>query len=118
MRQLLLNSLFIVGSAFVYIQGVKLITATDKINKTVIPGYLKPSSTKPQKHNGVFIKNNDLFFRLNLKNGVLDPFLHNPAFTYNMMSYVNYRSVFYNPYTDLGYYGLASNYYYRLRNKK
>ncbi len=95
-----------------------MITATDKINKTVIPGYLKPSSSKPQKHNGVFIKNNDLFFRLNLKNGMLDPFLRSPGFTYNMMSYVNYHSMFYSPYADLEYYGFASSYYNRLRNKK
>jgi hypothetical protein len=110
-KQLLLNSLLIFGSAFIYIQCVKILIPASKLPNHQAQSHTKALSAGDNKqNNAAFAISNAPTFKLNFKDRIINPLFKNPAFPYNMMSYINYHSLFYNPYLDINYGEVADNY--------
>ena len=63
-----------------------------------------------KQKNTAFSITNASAFKLNFKDRVINPLFKNPAFPYNVMSYINYHSLFYNPYIDITNSEIADNY--------
>jgi len=108
MKLLLLNFLFFVGSAIVFIQCAKMFPTTDKSSKHQPAGQTIINRANVNKPNDAALGiNNTSTFKFNIKNRVITPFFNNSGFPYNMMAYFNYHSLFYNPYISFNYYGFA-----------
>jgi hypothetical protein len=110
-KQLLLNSLLIFGSAFLYIQCVKMLIPASKLPNHQVQSHQKAQSAGDSKqNNAAFAVTNASAFKLNFKDRVVNPVLKSPAFPYNMMAYINYHSLFYSPYLGVSYSDLVDNY--------
>jgi hypothetical protein len=110
-KQLLLNSLVIFGSAFIYIQCVKVLIPANKLSNHQFQGHPKARIVGDSKQNNTaFAVTGASAFKLNFKDRIINPLFNNPDFPYNMMAYFNYHSLFYNPYIGVSYYDLLSNY--------
>ena len=107
MKQLLLNILFIVGSALIFIQGAKLFTNGGKIsgNQSVISSNNNSTHSKHNKATVPAITTKSMIS--GNKNGAFVPFFKNSALPYSIMVKIN---TFYNPYLNLNDYGLVGKY--------
>ncbi|HEY8780579.1 MAG TPA: hypothetical protein VIM16_03100 [Mucilaginibacter sp.] len=111
MKQLLLNSLLVVGSAFIYVQCVKLLTTTNKLSKHELQNQAKIDIATDEKQNKAGSSSTNISTaRFNFKNKAITPFFDNPAFPYDMMQYMNYSSLFYDSYISLNHYDLVRKY--------
>ena len=88
-----------------------MLIPASKLPNHQVQNHLKaPGAGDNKQNNTAFAISNAPAFKLNFKDRIINPLFKNPAFPYNMMSYINYHSLFYNPYIDVTYSELAGNY--------
>jgi hypothetical protein len=115
MKQLLLNFLFFVGSAFILVQCAKLFPTVDKLSKRLTQSHTYSDNTIHNKQNkGAFA----IAGAAKPNPGVKTPFFNNASLPYNMMVYINDHSLFYNPYINFNYYDLVRKYQSKSRHDK
>jgi hypothetical protein len=106
MKQLLLNSLFIAGSAIIYIQGAKLLTMNNKVSghKSSGPANLKHTVKKQHKTIGSVIS--AALMETDFKDRALALFFNKSPLLHNAMSNAYNETLVYNPYINFTYYDL------------
>ena|ERR1700742_1376306 len=91
MKQFLLNSLLIIGSAFIYIQCVKFLSESNSIRHRV-PVSQKIDEMRDNKPKIVPI-NSTSVFKFNFKDRLWVPFFSGQNFPLNMAAYMDYHTL-------------------------
>ncbi|MFI5138458.1 MAG: hypothetical protein ACHQIM_11590 [Sphingobacteriales bacterium] len=103
MKQLLLNSLFIAGSAFIYIQGARLLTINNKIFDQQSSGPASPKHIIKKQHKSIGSVMNTALLDADFKDNALTLFFNKlPNITGNAYN----ETLVYNPYINFTYYDL------------
>ena len=118
MKQLLVNFLFIFGSAFIFIQCAKLLTLNDKISRYQSPRATNINITKNKQNKATWMISNAANMEINFKNKAIGWFFNRSSLSYNMMGYINSQTLFYNPYINFTYYNLSRKYPSISKHKK
>jgi|GEM_PF-2287007 hypothetical protein len=106
MKQLLLKSLFIAGSAFIYIQGAKLLTINNKIFDQQSSGPVSPNHTIKKQHKTIGSVINTALLEADFKDKALVLFFNKSPVLHNMTGNAYNETPVYNPYINFTYYDL------------
>ena len=107
MKQLLLNFLFFVAAAFVFIQCARFFPSDEKASQHRL---LQNKTSAINIANGNKTAINLLKKGSTIKTTSLVPFVNDASVPYRMMMKINGHRIFYNPYILLKDYSLAKNY--------
>jgi hypothetical protein len=106
MKQLLLNSLFIAGSALIYIQGAKLLTINNKIFDQQSSGPVRPNHTIKKQHKTIGSVINTALLEADFKDNALVLFFNKSPLLHNMTGNAYNETLVYDPYINFTYYDL------------
>jgi len=117
MKQLLLNSLLIFGSAFTFIKCAQLLTLNDKIPGQHSPYTAKSNNTLNKQNKVAGPASNTANVKFNFKDNAVGQFFQRSS-SLNMMGYFDIQTLFYYPNINFTSFDLFHKYPNMLKNNK